>query len=141
MGETKYGDLVRKLPFQRGPGGANAKQIIQMSGEDLEGLDLNFSLGLFDQPGQLNPGKGAHVHPYDECLVFFGNKTDDLSYLGAERTIEIGEEHEKHSFDVPTAVSIPKGLPHFPVVCHKVDKPYGVIKIGLGATYEISWIN
>jgi len=137
----KYSHLVKKLPVKKGPGGANAKQIISMSGEELEGLNLNFTMGLFKETGHWYPGKGAHVHPYDECLVFFGHNVDDLSYLGAELTIEIGKEHEKHTFNVPTVVSLPKGLPHFPIVCNKVDKPYGVAQVGLAAKYKSSWID
>ncbi len=82
------------------------------------------------------PGQGAHVHPYGECLVFFGNDTDNPNYLGAALTIGIGREHEKHSFDAPTVVSIPKGTPHLPIICHSVEKPYRRVTIGLGVGYE-----
>ena len=138
---NKYAHLVKKMPVKEGPGGANSKQLLSMSGDELEGLNLHFSMGLYNETGEWYPGKGAQVHPYDECLVFFGHKTDDLSYLGAELTIEIGKEHEKHAFNVPTVVSLPKGLPHFPIVCNKVDKPYGVMQVGLGPRYESSWID
>jgi len=138
---NKYAHLVKKMSVKEGPGGANAKQLISVSGDELEGLNLNFAMGLYKETGQWYPGKGAHIHPYDECLVFFGHNTDDLSYLGAELTIQIGEEHEKHTFNVPTVVSLPKGLPHFPIVCNKVDKPYSVMQVGLGLKYESSWID
>jgi hypothetical protein len=138
---TKYAHLVKKLPIKEGPGGAGAKQVIAMSGEDLEGFNLNFTMGLYNETGQWHPGKGACVHPYDECLIFFGHNTDNLSYLGAELTIEIGNEHEKHTFNVPTVVSLPKGLPHLPVQCHNVETSYRVMRVGLGFKYECSWID
>ncbi len=138
---TKYAHLVKKMAVKEGAGGADAKQLISVSGDELEGLNINFMMGLYNETGQWNPGKGAHLHPYDECLVFFGHNTDDLSYLGAELTIEIGEEHEKHTFNVPTVVSLPKGLPHFPIVCSKVDRPYGVMQVGLSSKYESTWID
>lgn len=137
----KYRHLVKKMLVKEGPGGANAKQLISLSADELEGLNLNFTMGLYQETGQWYPGKGACVHPYDECLIFFGHDVDDLSYLGAELTIEIGKEHEKHTFNVPTVVSLPKGLPHFPIVCNKVDKPYGVVQVGLGPKYEARWID
>jgi len=137
----KYAHLFNKMQVKKGPGGANAKQVISFSGDELEGLNLNFTMGLYNEAGQWYPGKGARVHPYDECLIFFGHKTDDLSYLGAELTIELGPEHEKHTFNVPTVVSIPRGLPHYPIVCSRVDRPYRVMKVGLGARYQSSWIN
>jgi len=136
----KYNYLFNKMNVKKGPGGANAVQVMSMSGKELAGLPINFTMGLYNQAGEWYPGKGACLHSYDSCLIFFGNKTDDLSYLGAEITIEIGEEHEKHTFDVPTVVSLPKGTPHFPIVCNRVDKPYRVMQVGLSAKYDCSWI-
>ena len=90
---SKYSYLVKKMPVEEGPGGANARQKISVSGAALEGLDINFTMGLYKEVGPWYAGKGAHAHPYDECLIFFGHQTDNLSYLGAELTVEIGEEH------------------------------------------------
>jgi len=136
----KYKHLIKKLPIKKGPGGANAKQQFSMSVYDLEGLPLNFTMGLYNKTGQWYPGKGAQIHSYDECMIFFGHKTDNLSYLGAEITIEIGKEHEKHTFNVPTVVSLPKGTPHFPITCNKVERPYSVMQVGLSAKYDSSWV-
>lgn len=134
---TKYANLFKKMVGNEGPGGADAKQLITINGDqDLEGHDINIEMGLYTEPGQWS--EEAHVHPYDEIMVFFGHNTDDLRYLGAEITIEIGKEREKHTFDVATVVSIPKGTPHFPVVCNKVEKPYRMARVGLAAKYESS---
>ena len=62
----KYSHLFKTMPVLKGPGGGDAKELIRMTGEDLEGSDLNFSMGLYDQPGQWNPGKAAQIHPYDK---------------------------------------------------------------------------
>jgi hypothetical protein len=136
---NKYSYLVKKMQIKEGPGGANAKQTVFMSGQELEGLNLNFTMGLYKETGSWYPGKGAHLHPYNECLVFFGNNSDNLSYLGAELTMEIG--NEQYSFDVPSVVSIPAGLAHLPVVCSKVEKPYRVMRVGLGPNHQVSWID
>ena len=133
---NKYSHLVKKMEVKEGPGGANAKQLITMSGDDLEGLDINYALGLYNATGEWNPGQGAHKHPYNECYIFFGHDVDNLSYFGAELTIAIGEEHEKHVIDAPTVVSLPAGLPHFPIVCNKVERPYGMMQVGLARKYE-----
>ncbi|MCK4274010.1 MAG: hypothetical protein KAW90_03890 [Dehalococcoidales bacterium] len=140
MAETKYGDLVKKLPFREGMGGANARELVFIGGDELAGFEFNFIVGVYDQTGDWAPGMGAHTHPFDELLLFFGYDDKDPGYLGAELTIEIGQEHEKHTFDVPTAVALPKGTPHYPIVCNRVDKPYGVMKVGLGARYQSSWV-
>jgi hypothetical protein len=134
----KYSHLFKKLPVKKGPGGADAKEKWSVSGTDLAGLPLNVTMEIRSKPGEWRTDKATHTHPYDECLVFFGHDVDNPGYLGAELTIDIGKEHEKHTFNLPTAVSIPKGTPHFPIVCNKVEKPYRFVRIGLGAKYESS---
>ena len=138
---TKYAHLMKPLKVQKGVGGADAVQFIQVNGDELEGMNINFNLGLFNRAGRWDPGHGAHVHPYDEAYVFFGHNTDDLSYLGAEITMEIGKEHEKHTFDKPTVVAIPRGVPHLPVTCNSLERPYSVMQVGLGLMYECSEVD
>jgi hypothetical protein len=135
---NKYSYLIKPMPANKGIGGADAVQLVSKSGYELEGLPINFAMGLFNKAGRWDSEKGSHLHAYNECLIFFGNNSSDLSYLGAEITIELGQEHEKHTFAVPTVVSIPKGLAHGPVVCNKVDKPYRVMQVGLAAEYKRS---
>ncbi len=138
---TKYAHLMKTMPVKKGLGGADAYQFIAMSGTDLEGVNLNLNLGLFNGTGQWDPGQGkkAHVHPYDEAMVFFGLDSSNLSHLGAELAVDIGAEHETHTFSVPTVIAFPKGTPHAPVVCNKVEKAYGVMQVGLGARYQSEW--
>ncbi len=138
---NKYSHLIHPMPVKKGPGGANAVQTMAMSGKELEGLSINYTMGLYNQPGEWYPGQGAMVHPYDSCLIFFGHNTDDLSYLGADITLEIGEEHEKYNINVPTVVALPKGTPHFPIVCNKVERPYGMMQVGLAAEPRSSWVD
>jgi hypothetical protein len=140
-GETdgnKYTFLFNKMPVKNGPGGPDARQSVTLSGADLEGMNVNLVMGLFDQPGQWEAMNGpqSHIHPYDEVMVFFSLDQTDLAHLGAEMTVEIGPEHEKHTFNQPTVIAIPRGTPHFPISCNKVDRPYAVMQIGLGSTYR-----
>jgi len=136
----KYDYLFKKLPVIKGPGGANATQQFSVVGKDLAGISINFTMGLYNKTGEWYPGKGACRHSYDSCLIFFGHNTDNLSYLGAEITIAIGKEHEKHTFDVPTVVALPKGTPHCPIVCNKLERPYSVMQVGLSAKYDCEWV-
>ncbi len=136
----KYNYLFHPLKVKKGKGGANAAQQFSAEGKDLAGMPLNFTMGLHNQPGEWFPGKGPQIHSYDEVMVFFGHKTDDLTYLGAEITIAIGKEQEKHTFDVPTVIALPKGTPHFPITCNKVARPYRVMQVGLSAKYDCAWV-
>ena len=134
---SKYNHLVKPLNIQKAP---KAKELTWMAGDQLEGFDLNFAVGLGAETGPWYHGKGSHVHPYDKCLIFFGHDTKHLGYLGAEIEIALGKEQEKHTFNVPTVVTVPRGLPHLPLKVKKVDKPFGFIIYGLGPKHEVSWV-
>ena len=137
----KYAHLIKRMPVKKGLGGADARQLMTITGADLEGLNINLMMGLFDKSGQWDTKRGnrAHVHPYDEAMVFFSLEQSDLNHLGSELTVDIGREHEKHTFNLPTVIAFPKGTPHFPISCNRVERPYAVMQIGLGPRYQSEW--
>ena len=109
-----------------------------MTGNQLEGFKLHLAAGLCTETGPWYPGEGAHTHPYDKCMIFFGHDTKHLGYLGAEIEIALGKEQEKHTFNVPTVVTVPEGLPHLPPVVKKIEKPFGFIIYNLAPQHEVS---
>jgi hypothetical protein len=136
----KYDYLFKAMKAKKGVGGADAAQFFAIEGADVAGIPINFHMGLFNKTGRWDPKYGAHIHPYDEVEVFFGHNTGDLSYLGAEITVEIGKEHEKYTFNKPTAISYPKGTPHWPVTVNKIEQPFGCMQVGLSAKYSRSQV-
>jgi hypothetical protein len=140
MAKTKYGHLVKKVPINKGePEGANARELIWLVGKDLEGLNLHFALGRYEGTGIWHPWAGPHVHPFGECLLCFGHDTDDPGYFGAELELALGEEQEKHTFNTPSVVVLPAGLPHCPLVTKRVDKPFAHGHVILGPDNEVDW--
>jgi len=132
----KYSRFVKPLKSPtNAPGPGNADQSLWLYGKDLEGMNLNFSWGYYSKPGAWNPGLGLHSHPADEVLVFVGLDPANIDYLGAEVEIDIGEDREKHVFDRPSAVILPAGMAHKSIVVRRVDKPYAVYLISLGAEH------
>ena len=128
--------------FILGPG--NADQLVWMYGKDLEGLNLNFTWGFYSKPGiwhRRETGRGAHVHPEPELLVFVGLDPDDIDYLGAEIETDMGKEHESHVVNKPSVYIVPGGLPHLPVVTRWVDKPYSFIVISLSDLHAAPFID
>jgi hypothetical protein len=65
-----------------------------------------------------------HSHPHPEILLFIGADTEDLSRLGGEAEIALGEEMERHLITAPTAVVVPGGLLHCPLTINKVTRPF-----------------
>ena len=134
----KYSHLVKKFPLQEQLAGAS--QGYFFSGNDLQDIQVNITMGLYTETGSWYPPKGALVHPYDKLMIFFGNNADNPNDLGAQVSVEIGSEHEKHTFSEATVIVIPKGTPHMPVVCSKLDKPYYAVQVGFNAQYESEWV-
>ncbi len=136
MVKKEYTHLIKPLPVLRPPEGLYADPRIWMEGKDLEGFNANFSFGFYKEPCAFHPLEGALAHPYDECLVFAGTDNSDILYLGAEISIELGEEREEHVFSEPTVVIVPKGTMHGPVRIKQIDRPIVHYNIGLGAEYK-----
>jgi hypothetical protein len=125
------------------PGPGLSENAVWMFGRDLEDMDLNFCWSIHKNTGlwMRGPGRGGHVHPYDEVLVFAGTEPSDIDYLGAEIQIDMGPEHERYVINEPTAVVLPAGTQHNPIVTRWVDKPFGVLMMSLGPTHETTYVD
>ena len=112
----RVGDLTAKMDDHGG---------MRFSGSWREPFDFSFSYqSVLRGPYRFesNPYK-PHVHDYDENLLFLGTDPNDLSQLGGEYMMCIGEEMERHVVTVPSIMHLPKGLPHCPLYITRVDKP------------------
>lgn len=139
--KTLRGKIIS--PREKGVGPGNADQLVWFLPDDLEGLDINFTWGVYTGCGTWHREGGktlAHVHSYDELLVFIGLDPGKPEFLGAEIEIDMGPEHERHVFSQPTVVICPKGLIHTPITTRWVDQPFGAFVICLSPKYEAKWI-
>ena len=141
--KAKYKEAIAKGEVMH-PGPGNTDKLIWMKGKDLEGINLNYTWGFYKKPGiwHRGPGKsdGAHFHNSDEVLVFVGTDPGDINYLGAEISIDIGEERERYVFDKPTAVICPKGTVHAPIITRYADRPFAFFMMNLSCEYEITYV-
>jgi hypothetical protein len=147
----KYESLIKPLSLGAmdwdagtmaiGPG--NARREIRLNGRDhLEGLNLNFSWGVHTELGDWHAGMDPHIHPYPECLLFVGLDTANVNYLGAQIDCCLGTEQETYTFDEPTAIVIPAGLPHGPITTKRMYSPrgFGFWAVELNSVSEITWL-
>jgi hypothetical protein len=121
-----------------GPG--NADQLVWLYGENLEGMEVNFTWGYYTGCGIWHRGGEAHTHPEEEILVYVGLDPNDLNFLGAELELGMGKDYERHIFNKPTVAICPKGFPHLPLITRWVDKPYGFFVICLSAEHDSPWV-
>lgn len=136
MTEKRYSHLIKPLLVRDGPEGLYPKPLIWMESKDLEGYNAQFSYTIVTEPCSFHPIEGAVVHTYDELLVFGGTDPRDILFLGAEISIELGEEREEYIFTEPTVITIPKGVIHGPVKVRRVYKPIAHYILALGPEYD-----
>jgi hypothetical protein len=127
-------------PAEKGVGPGNGDQIVWLYGRDLEGMDVNFTWGLYSKCGKWHRGGEAHTHPEEEILCFVGLDPENIEYLGAELELGLGPDYERHIFNKPTVAICPKGFPHLPLITRWVDKPYGFIVVCLSGEHDSPWV-
>lgn len=97
----------------------------------MNGLNVNVIYACAYETGITGLSTKPHLHDYDEAVFFIGTDPHHLDDLGAEVEMSIGEEEEKHVFDKPTVVVLPRGLPHCPIVTRRLDRPYVCMAVSL----------
>lgn len=137
--KARLGEMAER--WQPGPG--LCENAVWMFGDDLLGMNVNWCWGIHKNAGAWLRGKGSglHVHPNDEVLLFAGTEPADIEYLGAEIQIDLGPDGERYVINRPTAVVVPKGLPHGNIVTRWVDRPFGFLLMSLAAEHKTSYLD
>jgi hypothetical protein len=127
-------------PAVGGVGPGNGDDIVWLFGDNLEGMDVNFTWGLYSQCGKWHRAGEAHTHPEEEILCYVGLDPNDINHLGAELELGMGKDYERHVFNKPTVAICPQGFPHLPLITRWVDKPYGFFVICLSGEHDSPWV-
>jgi len=77
----------------------------------------------------------AHKHDFAE-VFFFVPCTDDLKAYDAETELYLGEEGEKIIINQTTAVHIPAGLVHCPIIHKRVGTPFFFVNCPITPEYS-----
>jgi hypothetical protein len=80
-----------------------------------------------------------HKHDFSQYLFFFGGDARDLINLGGVVEMSLGEDidkMEKHVITQATAIYIPAGLYHCPLVFKEVTRPIALTDIYFSNKYE-----
>jgi len=86
----------------------------------------NFSLSWWPIAEPFEMVSETHAHDFDQFLVFVGGDMSNMTDLGGEVELTLGEnekELEKFVFTTATAVHIPAGMLHCPLNFKKVNNP------------------
>ena len=77
----------------------------------------------------------AHKHDFAEVFVFVPC-TEDLNAYDAETELYLGEEGEKIIIDKTTAVHVPAGLVHCPIIHKRVGTPFFFVNCPITSEYS-----
>ncbi len=127
MADTKYGNCVVTLPVHK----MGDRELMSVGAKELNGLNVHIIYAYGYEPGLTGMSKKPHVHTYDEAVFFIGSDPRNFSDLGAEVEMHIGAEEEKHVFNKATAIVLPKGLPHCPIITKSIARPYLCMAVSL----------
>jgi len=130
MANTRYGDCIKTLPINK----FKDTELMHVGAKELgDFYNCSIIYAYAFEPGITGLSRKPHVHDYDEAIFFIGSDPRHFSDLGAEVEFSIGAlgEEEKHVFDKPTAVVIPKGVYHCPIVTRRIDRPYLCMAVSL----------
>lgn len=97
--------------------------------------DSNFQIRFTHVSVPFEGKEDAHKHDFAEVFVFVPC-SDDLRAYDAESEIYIGEEGEKIIINETTAVHIPAGQVHCPIIHKRVGTPFFFVNCPITPQYS-----
>lgn len=137
MADSKYGKYIISNPIVVDTGYSHAEGIkgitfpneIFMNSSLVKGCPILIDIGWYFAIPDPDPVDRQHSHNFDMALCFVGSDPKHPSRLGAELEVQLGDE--KHMLSKTSAIFIPKGLLHCPIIHRSVDRPYLQIKFAI----------
>lgn len=139
LGPVKIDD--RGVMDLRAIGPGESYQMLQMHPEDLEGVNISFSMELCGSPGAWMNTKLAHVHPEPELLIATSLDPNNTDELGASLEFWFGTEREVYVIDKPTAITIPRPwIAHTPIITQRADRPFAFMLVFPGSYMQAGFV-
>jgi len=96
--------------------------------------DSNFQIRFTHVSVPFAGSEPAHSHDFDQVFLFVPC-TDDLTAYDAETWLYLGEEGETHVVNKTTAVYVPAGLIHCPIIHKRVGTPFFFVNCPMSPEY------
>jgi hypothetical protein len=132
MDKEKY--IVRKPAYEVTPKfevKGRIPAMTLMSSNLVPGMKMYIETGWVLSMPDPNPHIDEHTHDYDEIIIHLGTDPQNPEDLGGE--IEIGYDGESVTIDSTSAIYVPKGIKHGPLVWKRFDRPHLELTIMIGA--------
>ncbi len=130
----QYDKYIKPLTFTD-HGYGSFRQGTRLGPEDL-GMDVIIEFGTYWSAGVISEEPKPHIHDFNQIHYWLSGNTDDMSDLGAEVEVFIGEENERHMLTSSTAIGIPAGMPHMPTSIIRMDRRIILFEVSATGKYE-----
>ena len=133
MPKTDYEKYLVRKPIYEAFGGTKNRQaptMTMMSNKQIPGINFYMEPGWIYGIPEPNPSLHEHVHEYDEIVMHWGGDYRQPQVLGGE--IEFWVGGQPITFNTSTALYLPKGTPHGPVIWKKYEYPHMQMAIMCG---------
>jgi hypothetical protein len=125
MPQTKYGKHVIREPFHKATVDFGGATIFKHTDDDKAGAIFEYHC-INKLSWSINESRTHDTH---ELLCFIGGNPKNITDLGAEVSIHLGDINEEHIINDATIVSIPPGLKHGPINVNKFSHPFILLRI------------
>ena len=78
------------------------------------------------------------MHHADEVQLFLWTEMNDISKLGGEVEVSLGKEEVKHIISAPSAIAVPKGMPHLPATIKRIYRPFLFMTLSLAPDVQFN---
>jgi hypothetical protein len=95
------------------------------------GMTLGYHCIISDYDVEYN-----HAHRFHELLCFLSGDPENPTELGAEVSMCLGDELEKHTFNTPAIISMPPGLKHCPLHVKNITKPVVFLEVSATKNFD-----
>ncbi|MCX7911632.1 MAG: hypothetical protein N2506_01515 [Dehalococcoidales bacterium] len=102
-----------------------------MSSNLVPGVKMYVETGWVFAMPEPNPHIHEHTHDYDEIVIHLGTDPENQEDLGAEIEFVVGGQ--PLTINKTSAVFVPKGVPHGPLIWKSFRRPHLELTIMIGA--------
>jgi len=133
MADTDYSAYLVTKPIYEDRNGIKQRswpRMTYVSSQQIPEAKYHLSLSWIHGIPDPNPRIPEHVHDYDEILLYWGSDSEAPQVLGGEVCFYIGGQPIR--FNTTSAIFIPKGTRHGPVIWEKFHFPHVEMTLKLG---------
>ena len=130
-GKKYWMNIVKGPLFMDYEPGWTGTSIWAHHNEYKSGMTLGYHCIISDYDVEYN-----HAHGFHELLCFLSGDPENPTELGAEVSICLGDELEKHTFNTPAIISMPPGLKHCPLHVKNVTKPVVFLEVSATKNFD-----